>query len=115
MPDFLNFPIMSYFVDACFPSLSLSKSMDSLKSSFTLFAWTPPPLSVDIEYQLHLKQASENAADQMLEQPETKQALVQRTCFLGGQQDKLEGVLATIGNFFKFARTLVSFYMNNLD
>ena len=45
----------------------------------------------------------------MLEQLETKQAVVQRKCFLDGQQDKLEDVLDTICNFFEFARTLISF------
>ena len=51
----------------------------------------------------------------MLEQSENKQDILQRTWFIGVQQEKLEGVLATIGNSFQFARTIVSFDMNNLD
>ena len=63
----INHALMSYFIGAYFPSLSFSKIMDSLKSSFTLFAWILPPLSTDKEYQLYLKQISDNAANQMLE------------------------------------------------
>ena len=36
----------------------------------------------------------------VLEQPETKQDVVQRKSFLGDQQGKLEDALATIGNFW---------------
>ena len=78
---------MIYFIGAFFPYLSLSKILDSLKSNFTLFAWNPPLLSSDKDYQLQLRQTSGNAADRMLEQPETKQAVVQRKCFIGGQQE----------------------------
>ena len=51
----------------------------------------------------------------MLEHPETKQTVVQRKWFIGGQQEKLENVLATIGKFFQFVRTMVLIYTNNLE
>ena len=71
-PPSINHLFMSYFISAYFPSLFPSKIMDTLKSTFILFSWTPPPLSTDKYYQLHLRNYSDNAVDHMLEQPETK-------------------------------------------
>ena len=51
----------------------------------------------------------------MLEQPETKQAIVQRKYSIGCQQGKFEDVRAAVDKFFQFSCTMVSFDMNNLD
>ena len=56
-PPSINHALMSYFIEAYF--LSLSKILDSFKSTFALFACTPPPLSTDKDYQLHIRQTSD--------------------------------------------------------
>ena len=93
----INHVLTRYFIDTYFPSLSLSKILGSLKSTFDFLSWTPPPLSTDKYYQLHLRNTYDNAVDQMLEKHETKQAVVQRKCGIDGQQDTLEDLFAIIG------------------
>ena len=51
----------------------------------------------------------------MLEKPDTKQDVVQRKCFIGGQQKKLEDELLTIDIFFQFPRITILFDMSNFS
>ena len=111
-PPSINHALMSYFIGGCFPSSGFSKNLEIIKSAFTIFAWTPPPTD-NKSYQDHLRATTNNVADELLEQPETKQALVERKFFVGGRQEKLDDVLSTIGNFFQFALSLVTFDMAN--
>ena len=62
-----------------------------------------------------MRQTSDNAIDYILEQPGIKQDLVQRKRFIGDQQENLEDVLTTIGNFFQFSHTMVSFDVSNIE
>ena len=74
--------ILHYIV--VFPSHSLSKNAETLKSTFNLYSLTPPPSSSDKDCLSHLRATNDNDADFLLEQPETKQDVVQRKCFTGG-------------------------------
>ena len=47
-----------------------------------------------------------------MDQPETKQAAVQRKYFVGGKQDELDDVLSIIGNVFEFSKYMVTFDIN---
>ena len=103
---------MSYFIGGCFPTNGFSKNLEILKSAFTIFAWTPPPSDNKV-YQDHLRATTNNVADELLDQPEAKQALVERKCFVGGRQGRLDDVISTIGNLFQFALSLVTFDMSD--
>ena len=98
-PPTINRVLISYFTGACLPSIGLSKNIEILKSTFTIFAWNPPPKDNKV-YQEHLRSTTNNDADKLLSQPESKQALVDRKYFVGGRQHKLKHFLSTIGNFF---------------
>jgi hypothetical protein len=112
-PPSINQAFMTYFIGACFPSHSLPKNLETLKSTFNLYSLTPPPSSSDKDYLSHLRATNDNDTDFLLEQPEAKQAVVQRKCFIGGNQETLDDVLSTIGNIFYFAKSIVDFDINN--
>ena len=114
-PPSINHALMSYFLGACFPTHSLSRNAETLKSTFTIYSLTPPPSSTNKDYQNHLRSTNDNEADFLLDQPETKQAAVQRKCFIGGKQGDLDDVLSTIGNFFEFSKCMVKFDINLSD
>ena len=70
-----------------------------------MFAWTPP-LTDNKAYQKHLKSATNNIAEQLLQQLEVKQALVERNTCVCDKQDKLDDGVSTIGNFSSFPEHL---------
>lgn len=100
-PLAINHALMSYFISSVFPSFGFSKNMKILKSSFTMFASNLFPQDSKV-YQDHLRATINNIADELLSQPESKQALVERIYFVGGRQHELTDVLSTIGFFSYF-------------
>ena len=89
-----------------------SSSIEALKNSFNIFSLTPPPLKSKA-YDEHLRDCSRNHADDILEQPDHLSSAIKRHAFLGGRQETLSDVLATIGNLFMFFRCFVDFDISN--
>ena len=79
----INHALLSYFI-YWFPSIRFSRNIEVLKSSFTIFLWTQPPQDSK-SYQEHLKEATNNTVDELLQQPWAKQYLVERKIFIGGK------------------------------
>ena len=114
-PPLIKHAIMSYFLGACFPTHSLARNTGTLKATFTIYSLTPPPSSSNKDYQNYLRSTNDNEADFLLDQPETKQAAVQKKCVIGGKQEELDDVLSTIGDFFEFSKYMVKFDINSSD
>ena len=85
-----------------------SSSLEALKNSFNVYSFTPPPLKSKA-YDDHLRDCSKNHADDILEQPDHLASVIKRQTFVGGRQDTLSDVLATIANLFMFFRCFVEF------
>ena len=64
-PPAVNHALLRYFIGGCFPSLSFSKNLEVLKSTFTIFVWTPPPSNNRL-YTDHLRATTNNTADELL-------------------------------------------------
>lgn len=91
---------MGYFIN--FPALPLYTNLDSIKSSFILFAWTHPPLIKSQDYNDHIRLTSDNMA-------EHKRSTIQRRTFIGGRHESITDVNSTIGIFLVFSQSLVKF------
>ena len=70
-PPAINHALMGYSIGSSFHSIGFSKNKEKLKSSFTMFAWTPPPQDNKV-YQDHLRETTNNIADKLLSHPEFK-------------------------------------------
>ena len=58
-----------------------------------------PHLETTRLYQEHLRSTINTVANELLDQPDSQQALVEKKCFVGERQDKLDDVLSTIDIF----------------
>ena len=112
-PPLINHALIGFFISAIFPTISVNKSTEAMRSTFNMYPWAPPPRQHSSDYLAHLRSTSDNIADHALDQPEHKMAAVQRKTFVGGRQDSLHDVVSTIGNFFAFAKCLVNFDMSD--
>ena len=50
-PPSINHTLMSYFLGSYFPTHSLFRNAETLKSTFTIYSLTPPPSSTNKDYQ----------------------------------------------------------------
>ena len=106
--------LTSYFINDRF-SLPCNVSIESFKNTFNVFTFTPPPSTKSATYDEHKKLCMNSVADDIIGQNEKQAAPIKRNTFLGGKQESPTDVLATIGNFFLYCRTLVDFKMHDAE
>ena len=109
LPD-IGIATMTYLLASRFAS-TRSYTMDNYKNTFNVFCLLPPPANK--AYEEHILACNKNTADDILGQSDKNAAPIKRTPFINGRQEKMEDVLATIGNLFIFFKCIVQFDINN--
>ena len=109
LPD-IGIATMTYLIASQFAS-PRTHSIESYKNTFNVFCLLPPPANK--AYEDHISACNKNTADDLLGQNEKNAAPIKRTPFINGRQEKMQDVLATIGNLFIFFKSIVEFNIND--
>ena len=101
---YMSQTVLTYMLQTHIHSHAIDKNYESIKKSFNLLTFLPPPSASTDDYQRYINASRNTEVELLLEQPAEKRSALKKDIFTKGKQDTIDDVVSFIGNIIIFAR-----------